>query len=67
MCYSFSGATTLAKESLRKGFFEPNSPEEARAFWHKELTAKKIKTHLIEIEKTIGFDAETIKEFNDFR
>jgi hypothetical protein len=58
---------TLVKKELRKAFFEPDSPEEARTFWHKELTSKKIESRLIEIEETIGLDAETIKEFNEFR
>jgi uncharacterized coiled-coil protein SlyX len=58
---------TLAERELRNGFFKPDSPEEARVFWHKELTSKKIESRIIEIEKTIGFDEETIEEFNEFR
>jgi len=58
---------TLAKKDLRDGFFRPDSPDEAKTFWHKELTSKNIESHLFEIEKNIGFDAETIKEFNEFR
>jgi len=57
----------LAEKDLREGFFKPNSPDEARVFWHKELTSKKMETHLIEIERTIGFDAETTNEFYEFR
>jgi hypothetical protein len=58
---------TLAKKELRKGFFEPESPDEAKVFWHKQLTSKKIASHLDEIEKSIGFDDETRTEFSEFR
>ncbi len=58
---------TLANKELRKGFSVPDSPEEARVFWHKQLSSKKIQSHLDEIEKTIGFDAKTRTEFNEFR
>lgn len=58
---------TLGKKELRKGFFEPDSPKEAKLFWHKQLTSKKIESHLNEIEKTIGIDSETRIAFNEFR
>jgi len=58
---------TLANKELRKEFFKPDSPEESRTLWHKELTSRKIESHLNEVEKTIGFDSETQKSFSDFR
>lgn len=57
----------LHDRSLARAFKAAETDEEVRNFWHSSASPKKLHEQLIEIERRIGFDEETVQSMTQWR